>query len=348
LNQTTSNFLIRLLNWEFWPWPVVYFPVMIYYCWLSLKARTPFFFFATNPGIESGGLLIESKKDILDMIPGKLKPKTLFFKYPSSLEEILAEMHESGIYFPVIAKPDYGERGWMVEKIEDTEELRKYVNQLRINLIVQEYVDLPVELGILYFRIPGEKRGHVSSVTAKILLHVTGDGSSTVGMLIRQNPRARLHLKEIEKRHQGFMNYVPARNEKVELVPIGNHSRGTAFIDRNDLIDDRLETTIDNIAHKLPGFYYGRFDLRCSDLESMKQGKNIRILELNGCKSEPAHIYHPGGSLIEAYRVLFFHWKTLYRIAIMNNKNGYRFPSFSEGWKSFQKYRYFRKMRKER
>ena len=92
LNRPVSNFLIRLLNWEFWPWPVVYFPVMIYYCWLGLKARTPFFFFNTNPGIESGGLLIESNNDILDMIPGNLKPKTLLFKYPSSIEEILAGM----------------------------------------------------------------------------------------------------------------------------------------------------------------------------------------------------------------------------------------------------------------
>jgi hypothetical protein len=321
---------------------------MVYYCWLSLKARTPFFFFATNPGFESGGLLIESKKDILDLIPEDLVPKTLFFKYPSSIEDILEGMQEKGIYFPIIAKPDYGERGWMVEKLEDQEELKKYLNHLRINLIIQEFIDLPMELGIFYYRIPGEGSGHVSSVASKELLHVTGDGSSTVRMLIRQNPRAKLHLKEIEKRHQGFMNYVPARRENVELVPIGNHSRGAAFINRNDLIDEQLETVIDKFAGKIPGFFYGRFDLRCADIENMKLGKTIRILELNGCKSEPAHIYNPGDSLLKAIRVLFFHWKILYRIAIINHKNGERFPSIREGWKSFQKYRYYRKMRRFR
>jgi hypothetical protein len=321
---------------------------MIYYCWLSIKARSPFFFFSTNPGIESGGLLIESKKDILDLIPDHLKPKTLFFEYPASVEEILEKIGADGIHFPVIAKPDYGERGWMVEKIEDQEELRIYVNQLRINLIIQEFIDMPVEVGIFYYRLPDESRGHISSVTGKELLHVTGDGSSTVRMLIRDNARAKLQLKELEKRHQGLMNYVPARKERVELIPIGNHCRGTTFIDRYDVIDNRLEETVDSFARRIPGFYYGRFDIRCSDIESMRQGRTIKILELNGVKSEPAHIYHPGSSIIEAYRVLFFHWKILFKIALANHKNGYGYPSIREGWKTWKKYRYYKKIRRSR
>lgn len=334
-----------MTNWEFWPWPVIYFPIILYGCWLSLKARSPFFFFTVNPGIESGGLLIESKKDILALMPGELIPKTLFFKYPASFDEIIESMDKKGIHFPLIAKPDYGERGWMVEKIEDMEELRAYINQLRVSLIIQEFINMPIELGIFYYRFPGNEKGRISSIAGKELLHVIGDGETTIRTLIIRNPRTKIHLKEVEKRHEGLMNHVPARNEKVELISIGNHCRGATFINRNDLIDNQLEAMIDSFASKIPGFYYGRFDLRCSTIKNLRQGRSFKILELNGAKSEPAHIYHPGSSLLEAYRVLFFHWRTLFKIAMKNHQEGHDFPSFKEGWKVWKKFRFYNRLK---
>lgn len=346
MKEQVNNFITKLTHWEFWPWPVIYLPIVLYGGWLSLKARSPFFFFSVNPGIESGGLLIESKKDILDLIPDSLKPKTLFFKFPSSFEEIIEAMNSKGMHFPVIAKPDYGERGWMVEKIEDPEELKNYVNQIRVNMLIQEFIDLPIELGIFYYRIPGNGAGRISSVVGKELLHVVGNGKSTVRTLIRQDPRTRLHQNEVEKRHQGLMNQVPSRGERLELLSIGNHCRGATFLDRNDLIDPQLEKIVNSIALRIPGFYYGRFDIRCSDIDALKQGHSLKILELNGAKSEPAHIYHPGSSLFEAYRVLFFHWKMLFRIAMKNHENGFSFPSFKQGWKIWKKYRFYQKIKK--
>jgi len=321
---------------------------MLYGIWLAIKARTPFFFFNVNPGIESGGLLIESKKEILDSIPDILKPKSLFFKFPASFEEVLQEISENRIYFPLIAKPDYGERGWMVEKIEDQEELKKYINGIRLNFIIQEFIDLPIELGIFYFRYPGSSQGNISSIVRKELLHVKGNGFSTVKTLIRNNARARLQLREIEKRHPDIMNLVLGRDEKIELIPIGNHCRGTTFLNGNDLIDDELNLVVNSFASRIHGFFYGRFDIRCSSIKELKLGKSFKILELNGGKSEPAHIYHPGSSLFEAYRVLFFHWRTLYEIAILNHQNGHPYPSFVEGWKTWKKFRFYKKIRKFR
>jgi hypothetical protein len=131
--MTPSRFFTRLLNWEYWPWQVVYFPIMLYWLWLSVKARNPFFFFTANPGIESGGMLVESKIDILNLIPDSLKPKTIFCPYPASLSEIMIAMDEKNIRFPVIGKPDHGERGWMVEKLSGQEELVNYINLIRTN-----------------------------------------------------------------------------------------------------------------------------------------------------------------------------------------------------------------------
>ena len=39
-----SNFLIKLTNWEYWPFAVIYTPAFFYWLYLSVKARSLFFF----------------------------------------------------------------------------------------------------------------------------------------------------------------------------------------------------------------------------------------------------------------------------------------------------------------
>jgi hypothetical protein len=341
-----SRLMTRIIRWEYWPWQLLYFPIMLYWLWLSIKARSFFFFFAVNPGIESGGLLAESKNDILKLIPENLKPKTIFCIYPVSAGEVLGSMTAQNIRFPVIAKPDHGERGWMVEKIEGTGDLEKYINAIRTDFLIQEYVDFPYEAGVFYYRFPGEKRGRVSSVVLKELLKITGNGISTIRDLITRSPRAFLQLQVLEKRIPEQMNYIPGDGEIIELVPIGNHSRGTTFLNGNHLINDSMEDVFDRIAHNIDGFYYGRFDIRYKSPASLYTGENIKILELNGAKSEPAHIYQPGYPLRRAYKDLMHHWFTLYTIAEMNKKTGISYPSFKEGILAWKKFLYFQKIRK--
>jgi hypothetical protein len=55
------NFMTRLTQWEYWPFEVIYLPIFVYWLWLSVKARSLFFFSAANPSIENGGMLGESK-----------------------------------------------------------------------------------------------------------------------------------------------------------------------------------------------------------------------------------------------------------------------------------------------
>ncbi|MDX1627770.1 MAG: hypothetical protein R3345_03670, partial [Fulvivirga sp.] len=66
-----SNFFIKLRSWEYWPFGLVYAPIFVYWVWLSLKARSLLYFTVSNPGIENGGMLGESKIKILDLIPEK-------------------------------------------------------------------------------------------------------------------------------------------------------------------------------------------------------------------------------------------------------------------------------------
>lgn len=343
--RTKNILLIKILNWEYWPWRIFYIPIIFYYLWLSLKSRSLFFFFNVNPGIESGGMLIESKKNILDLLPNNLIPKTLLFIHPISKEDVIEGMFSNTMHFPIIIKPDYGERGWRVEKIEDSNELGNYVKTNRTNILVQEFIDYPIELGVFYIRYPDKDHGQITSVVKKELLFVTGDGNNNIEELIKRNSRALVYFKNIKKRHPDLMNYIPNNGEKIELISIANHCRGATFVDGNYLINPFLMNVIDQISKDIKGFYYGRFDIRCSSIEDLNEGKNFKILELNGAKSEPAHIYQPGFSIKQAYKVMIYHWNAMFNIARINTKRGILLPSFNEGWAVWKKYRYYKKIR---
>src|SRR6185436_3775950 len=101
-----SNFFIRLSHWEYWPFAIIQFPFFMYWLWLSLRARSLFFFSASNPSIVMGGMLGESKYDVLKLIPEQYKPKTIRIQYPFTSVQVLYALHGNGFNFPVIFKPD--------------------------------------------------------------------------------------------------------------------------------------------------------------------------------------------------------------------------------------------------
>ena len=115
---------------------MVYIPVYIYWLWLSFKARSFFFFTASNPGIEYGGMLGESKIKILKTLPDELIPKTILIDKSLSFQDLLILIKKNDVKYPVILKPDIGERGWMVEKINSLEELKEYFTQNKVDYLL--------------------------------------------------------------------------------------------------------------------------------------------------------------------------------------------------------------------
>lgn len=321
---------IKLTHWEFWPFNVFYLPIFIYAGWLMLRTRSFFFFSASNPGIENAGMLGESKFKILEQFDPLHKPQTFLLQPNASSDEVQELLKAHDLKFPFILKPDIGERGWMVKKINTDTQLKNYLKEVKVPFLLQEYVHSPVELGVFYYRMPDEKIGHISSVVLKEMMTVTGDGTSDVKSLLLENPRSVITLSEIEKTSGDVFQYVPEHGEEVEVVPIGNHCRGTTFLDGNHLINEKMTRAIDEVAKQIPGFYFGRFDLRCDSLAALEKG-NFKIFELNGSGAEPAHIYQPGYSLFKAYRELAFHLKIMFRIARANHKNGVPYMTVKEG-----------------
>lgn len=332
-----SPFFIRLRSWEYWPFAVVYVPVFVYWLWLSIKARSFFFFSASNPSIESGGLLGESKIDILDKISDAYKPKTLFVSAATAPDTVAQQLVEQGISFPVIAKPNAGERGWRVEKLEHWADLVHYIESSPVDFLVQEYVDYSLELGVFYYRMPGQMQGIISSIVQKEFLSVTGNGRDCLDTLIQQNERALLQLDALRAKYGDGLHRVPMAGEMVVLMPIGNHSRGTKFLNANHLITPALMQVFDCISTPIDGFYFGRYDLRCRSVADLYAGQHIRILELNGAGAEPAHIYQPGFSIWKAWGVLLHHWAMIYQISRENHRRGVAYMTFAEARTIYQR-----------
>ncbi len=323
-----KSFYIKLCSWEYWPMWVVYFPLGFYYTYLAIKARSFFFFSASNPSIETGGMFFESKWSIFQLMPKHYFPNTILVM-PKDVSTIIeARMIAANIEFPIIAKPDRGERGWRVKKINSFTELVQYKTNTNIPFLVQSYIDYPVELSVFYYRHPHSNKGMITSVTYKKLLSVVGDGLSTISTLIKKNDRAFLQYQRLKRENSvDFAMVLPLGEEKI-LVPYGNHVLGTMFIDFNHIVDDALTNAIDAISKNIEGFYFGRFDLRCASIEDLKMQQNFSILELNGAGAEPAHIYHPGFSFFKAQKVLMQHFKMLFDAARANEQEGVPFMSY--------------------
>lgn len=318
----------RLVRWEFWPWRIVYIPVAVYWFFLAIRARGWVFFSAANPCMRFGGLLAYSKANVNQLVPKEFIPKTIYIDGEQSTENTADEILESELEFPLIVKPDVGERGWGVRIVNSEKELLHALEWPGLKL-VQEYADLPMELGVMYSRHPDEGKGKVTSIVIKDFPKVVGDGKSTLQQLILANPRTRYSYDVHERRLSHRFNEVPKVGEEIRVVHIGNHMLGTTFLNGNHLINDGLEEVFDALAKQIPDFYIGRFDLRTASIEELKKGKFL-VLEVNGVNSEPCHIFHPGRSLFLAWRDLFKHWKRIADISIANHKNGVPYASYSE------------------
>jgi hypothetical protein len=301
------------------------------WAYFALKARTIFFFNSCNPTMKNGGFIMDSKKEIYDLIPQKYYPKTEFIKEKLDFNEVLRILKNSKIELPFIAKPDIGLRGSAVKKINSINELLFYHNKANFDYLVQDLIPYQNEVGIFYVRFPNEKKGKITGIVSKEFLIVEGNGSSNIEDLIVQNPRYALQLENLKKEYGAQLNEVLPKGEKRNLVPYGNHARGAKFVDSSFLISEKLTNVIDEMCLQIPEFYFGRMDLMYNNWQELEEGNNFAIVELNGAASEPTHIYDPKHSIFFAWKVLAQHITYMFRISVANYERGYPFLSHKEG-----------------
>jgi hypothetical protein len=246
-------------------------------------------------------------------------------------QEVVRRVAEAGFTYPFIVKPDVGMKGILFRKIDNEEQLIKYHERIPVEYIVQDLVELPVEVSVFYYRHPSQQKGTVSGFIQKELLHVKGDGRSTLEALIAGHPRARFRMEEMRHRHGHRFDRVIPEGEIFYLSYAGNHNRGAHFTNLHKEIDESIHQVFDDLSHYTEKFFYGRYDIKTKSIEDLKQGKNFMILEFNGSGAEPNHIYDCGMSIWQAYGIIIKHWKALYEISRHNHKNGAPYWSFNKG-----------------
>ena len=321
VRRRALGWLLRKIHWEFWPSWAAYLPLLPAFIWLALKHRSASAFTGSNPGIPTGGLLEESKAAILRSIG----EQSAVARWEAIRPGMLVDTERQ---YPVVCKPDIGERGRGVRIVRTPKELMDYVVSANGTTILQEYVS-GLEFGLFYYRQPGEDHGRISSITAKVFPTVMGDGLRTLHDLVLADKRAVAIADVYLKIRPDAESFVPSAGEAVQLVEIGAHCKGTIFLDATQLNTPELERRVDDIAAATAGFHYGRFDVRTPSVEALKRG-DFLILELNGVSAEPTHIYDPKVSLFSAYKALWQHWSTAWKIGSDNARRGVRLTPSSE------------------
>jgi hypothetical protein len=323
LHWKTKRTLAKIFLYEYWPFFVFFMPMIPFWLYQAIRSRSLVYFTAVNPSIFLSGLFGESKKEILQNIDNDYLPKSIYLKSSETAQSILTNMSEKNLDFPIVLKPDVGERGNQVSVIKSENELAQYLEKNGSqDLILQEYLTQPIELGVFYFKFPDGSGSGISSVTGKEFLTVVGDGISNIEKLIKNHLRASMQYERLISEKPESLSKVPAYGEKVVLENIGNHCKGTKFLNYNGLINEKLVKVFDKIAENHHGFYFGRYDLKVNSIEELYEGHTIKIMELNGVTSEPAHIYDPSYNLLFAYRDIIKNMAICAKIARINHKKG--------------------------
>lgn len=332
-----SSLWYRLTNWETWDWRVKYLFIGPAWLWYCVRAKSFWFFTASNPTLTFGGFDGESKREMYEQLPPGTYPKSIFISPLVPLDEVRKTIGSYGFTYPFAVKPDRGKMGLMFRKVTSWDDLECYHKKIHCDYIIQEWADYPLEVSVFYCRLPRATKGHITGFVRKDFLEVTGDGESTLWELIAKYPRVLFRLREMKRKHAGKLHRVLAPGEKYCLSHALNLSRGGKLVSLEHEKDESLLRVFDEFSLYSGKFYYGRYDIKCASIDELKKGKNFLILEFNGSGAEPHHVYGNGYSLLAACSVLVAHWGRLYDISAENHRAGIPYWKFSEGWKFLNK-----------
>ena len=126
----------RMLRWEFWPQALFYIPVAAKYFLLALRYRSLSLPTLANPGMLTGGLIGESKFETLadlacaypQFVPRRgwcgLNP------FDAQFAKVQELFREESLDYPVVFKPNVGQRGDGFKLIHSEQDARDYVERI--------------------------------------------------------------------------------------------------------------------------------------------------------------------------------------------------------------------------
>lgn len=332
---------------EFWPGWVMYFPVGLQWIILSIRYGSLTLPFLANPSLRLSGMVGVGKTELMSQATDKAKEVILPYichkvsdiSAKEQAIDCIEKAKKIAIHLPFACKPNIGCRGVGVKLIETQDQLENVIKTYPkgADLLCQKLASFESEVGIFYVKNPETGTCNIPSMTQKILPRVIGDGTRTLGELISQDPRAGKLKFLYEKRHKKNWDYIPEEGENIRLVFSASHSKGAIFIDARDHITPELTDAISEIMKGLPNFYYGRLDVKFKDLNTLKQGKNLEVVEINGASAESIHIWDKDAKFIDAINALLWQYRTLFKLGAYQRSQGKKPPKLSEflnAWKS--------------
>ena len=331
----------RRANHEWWPAWAIYLPLWYRLSVDAICYRHPCVFTCANPGIgNAGGFIDESKAAILRGFRGKAASAVLPWVIVEGKAEGRAEIAAEAVRtqpelggYPIIVKPDRGQKGFGVTRCADEAALRQAVDSMDVDLMLQQYHAGPAEFAIMWIRAlddqgNGLEHGRVFSVTRKEVQRVVGDGTSTLRTLITRDRRLRMQEDIFAERFGAAgMERVPSAAERVSLGQAGNHCQGAVFYDAPELITPELSQAMDRLmlgfkGDNGSGLDVVRLDLRCESGEQLARGEIEGVLELNGTTAESVSIYDPAASAWWAWRTLTEQWRAACALGAWRRRTG--------------------------
>jgi hypothetical protein len=309
-------------------------PMVAQWVWLSLRHGSFALPAAANPAITAGGMVGEGKAEYFRIMGAHALSYTADFANfenceVHALQAAEEAMHEAGLEYPLIVKPDIGWCGFGVRLVRDRAELRLYLAHypVRENIILQRFIAFEGEAGLYYIRHPGEERGKLVGILLRSFPRVVGDGIRSVAALIAAHPRVRRLGQDGLSEPCCNPSYIPRPAEIVRVSITGSTRVGGLYNDASCLITQELDAAIDAIAKDMTSLHVARFDIRYESLGALRSGRAFKIIEVNGAGSEAVHAWDPKYSLFEAYKIVFEKQRVVFAIGAAMRQRGYKPPS---------------------
>lgn len=326
---------MKILDRGYWISKHFYWQSLIHWVANGIRFRSMTFFSAGNPAINLGGMLSDKKTEFYDILPKHLLPATTISTNFDAAKAFI-NLHE--LSYPLIVKPNIGLKGMMVEKVYNEADLELFFadeNSKDREWILQEFLDQDREFAVLFYKYPKSGKYGISSFIEKIYPSLIADGQHTYRELIAAYKNPFLVKAFALKKFADVLDTIPGKGTKIVLDEIGNYSRGAKFYSLNAEVDSTMVDAYYEHYKDLPGLNFFRIDCKADTLEACKEGK-YKILEVNGMKGEPLHIYDPTSTFFGNVKALRLHWSHIQQVVKEQEDLIKDAPTFAEGVRSWR------------
>lgn len=303
-----------LKRWEYRNIHLLLAPVYLRMSVWCLRHRvTPFGLLKAAYALDHGGATFVSKHGIQLAFPQHAFPPTLLLRKSDGAGKKFDTLNEFAARhdFPIIVKPDVGRVGFGVTLLHNREHIERFLAAVDADYIVQQYVEGPLEFGVFYVKKSGV--ADIFGINSKEFPSVVGDGGRSVRELLQRHEKLCRFEDLFNKSRYG---HVPQAGEVVQLSVIGSHTLGCVFRDATYLKTDDLIAAVDR-AVGVPGFNYGRLDVRTSSIEAFREG-DFKVIEVNGVESLATNAFDPDFSYRQGLGWFVRQFRLLVEIAAEN------------------------------